>query len=225
MFTRHVTKSIRGMKHASSPRAAPAAGMHGSEMTMFTPTTGMTTLPVNRCAVVNGGLVPMQTRGFSTINPRIQRAFPQYAVHGEDHMLNLKMIPPGYRLVKGESIVMDNSRKGKLLLEFTPRSSSGDYTWGEQVRFALSAEEAGLFCSQLPQFEVEFSRAAANPLSEVSNVIVGVVTNDMPDKVLKISPGEGATVRFLLDFVRDGVGGQNPVGGIAGVSLLLAQYY
>ena len=132
-------------------------------------------------------------------------------------MLNLKMIPPGYRLVKGESIVMDNSRKGKLLFEFTPRSAAGGYSWGDQVRFALSAEEAGLFCSQLPQFDVEFSRAAAHSSDEES-MSIGVVTNDMPEKVLKISPGEGATVRFLLDFVRDGVGGQNPVGGPSAVS-------
>ena len=32
--------------------------------------------------------------------------------------------------------------------------------------------------------------------------------SDAPDKVLTAAPGEGATVSFTLDFVRDGVGAQ-----------------
>lgn len=132
-------------------------------------------------------------------------------------MLNIKLIPPGYRIVKGESIVMDSARKGKLLMEFTPRSAAGAYDWADQVRFALSAEEVGLFCSQLPQFPVEYSRGSAQS-SEEEPMTFGAVSNDMPDKVLKISPGEGATVVFVLDFVRDGVGNQSRGGASPGVS-------
>ena len=133
-------------------------------------------------------------------------------------MLNLKMIPPSYRLVKGESIVPDTSKKGKLLFEFTPRSGSGSYSWPDQVRFALSAEEAGLVCSQLPSFPVEFSRNQAHSQDDDPASLLSVMTSDMPDKVLTISPGEGSTVVFVFDYVRDGVGNQSPGGGRPGVS-------
>ena len=160
----------------------------------------------------------IQTRPLSSLAPHIARAYPQYAIHGEAHMLNIKMIVPGYRLIKGESIAVDNSKKGRMLLEFTPRGSSGNYLWSDTVRFALSCEEVGLLISQLPQYEVELSRAATNSQDIEDTSKFGAITNDMPDKVLRITPGEGASVKFMLDFVRDGVGGQSPGVGQDGVS-------
>lgn len=165
----------------------------------------------------------LQTRTMSAASvPRIQRAYPQYSVHGESHLLSIKMIIPGYRLIKGDSLVVDNSRKGRMLLEFTPRGADGAYMWNDQTRFALSTEEVGLFCHQLPQYPVELSRSGSStgaPGSgddDESNF--GPITNDMPDKVLRITPAEGASVSFLLDYVRDGVGGQSPGIGQDGVS-------
>jgi hypothetical protein len=35
---------------------------------------------------------------------------------------------------------------------------------------------------------------------------------DSPDKVLRITPGQGGMVSFKVDFERDGVGGQQPGG-------------
>ena len=76
---------------------------------------------------------------------------------------------------------------------------------------ALTVEEVGLLVNQLPMHEVEISRSGNNqggrgggeyslaPEPEIS---------DAPDKVLTVTPGDGATVTFALDFVRDGVGGQ-----------------
>ena len=77
---------------------------------------------------------------------------------------------------------------------------------------ALTVEEGGLLVNQLPMHEVEISRSGNSnqggrgggeyslaPEPEIS---------DAPDKVLTVTPGDGATVTFTLDFVRDGVGGQ-----------------
>lgn len=36
----------------------------------------------------------------------------------------------------------------------------------------------------------------------------------MPEKVLKITPGEGGQFAFKIDFVKDGVGGQNSGSGV-----------
>jgi hypothetical protein len=134
-------------------------------------------------------------------------------------MLSVKMIVPGYRLIKGEALVVDNARKGRMLLEFTPRASDGNYMWNDQTRFALSAEEVGLVCNQLPQFPVELCRSpnASAPGEEATDPFAAI-TNDMPDKVLKITPAEGASVSILIDFVRDGIGGQSPGLGQDGVS-------
>jgi hypothetical protein len=126
-------------------------------------------------------------------------------------MLTVKMIVPGYRLVKGDSLVVDTARKGRLLFEFTPRGSEGGYIWNDQSRFALSAEEVGLFCNQLPQFEIELSRSSNVAASaDEENMRFGPITNDMPEKVLRVTPGEGGTVNFQLDYVKDGIGGQSP---------------
>jgi hypothetical protein len=165
----------------------------------------------------------VQARSLSSaaggMDPRIHRAYPQYSVHGESHMMSLKMIVPGYRLIKGESLVVDNKRKGRMLLEFTPRGSDGQYTWNDQTRFALSAEEVGLFCNQLPQFPVELSRSpnSSAPGEEATDPFAAM-SNDMPDKVMKIAPAQGASVSFLIDFVKDGIGGQSPDLGQDGVS-------
>lgn len=158
------------------------------------------------------------TRSFSSYHgggaQSIQRAYPQYNVHGESHMLSFKLIPPSFRMVNATSMATDNKNKGRILLEFTPRGHEGQYQWSDQVRFGLSAEEVGLFLSQLPQYGIELCRNVASGADYSGG---GAVSNDMPDKVLHITPGEGAAVRFQLDYVRDGVGGQSPGVGQDGV--------
>jgi hypothetical protein len=157
-------------------------------------------------------------RRFIALNPRIVRSHPQYSIFGETHMVSFKMITPTYRMVRGGAIVVDSNKKGKILVEFTPRSPLGSFAWNEQVRFALSPEEVGLICSQLPQYPVEFSRESPVPPEEEDSTFSGAVTNDMPAKVLSITPGPGAAVTFLLDYVLDGVGNQSPKLGDTWVS-------
>lgn len=50
---------------------------------------------------------------------------------------------------------------------------------------------------QLPENEVEFVRATPSTTGEA-----------LPEKVLKITPGEAGQFSFAVDFEKDGVGGQ-----------------
>lgn len=217
MLSRHlsVARSLRG---AASARAVVASAgprvMVGSSLT-----------PVQQQQQGVGGIVcashptNQSQRRFVSLNPRIVRAYPQYSIFGETHMVSFKLIPPVYRLVKGGAMVVDNSKRGKILVEFTARASTGGFAWNEQVRFALSPEEVGLISSQLPQYPVEFSRIAAVSSEEEDSSFGGTVTNDQPAKVLSMAPGPGAAATISLDFVLDGVGNQTPQMGTTWVSL------
>jgi hypothetical protein len=83
-----------------------------------------------------------------------------------------------------------------------------------QLRFGLSAEEVGLMLDQLPANIVEFSRrpptttgyAGATQQSEFGAIAAtNTNTADMPDKVFRITPGEGGSVSFLIDHELNGV--------------------
>ena len=142
------------------------------------------------------------------------RAFPSYSIFGTDALLTMKPLLPTFKPAGGDGVALD--RRGRMMLSFTPSAAgsdgvSGNWLWQEQLTMALTVEEVGLLVNQLPMHEVEISRSGNNqggrgggeyslaPEPEIS---------DAPDKVLTVTPGDGATVTFTLDFVRDGVGGQ-----------------
>lgn len=57
------------------------------------------------------------------------KAYPSYNVFGEECMLSMKLLPPFFRyLHKSQTLVMDNQRKGRLLLEWIPKNPDGRYT-------------------------------------------------------------------------------------------------
>jgi hypothetical protein len=55
------------------------------------------------------------------------RSQPQYAIFGEKTMLSIKMIPPTFRCLKNGSIVLDQNKKGRILLEWSPRGDGGKF--------------------------------------------------------------------------------------------------
>jgi hypothetical protein len=59
--------------------------------------------------------------------------------------------------------------------------------------------------NQLPDNEVEFVR-------RIPAETPGTTAADMPEKVLRITPGEGGQFAFKIDYIKDNVGGQS-VGG------------
>jgi hypothetical protein len=53
------------------------------------------------------------------------RSQPQYAIFGEKTMLSIKMIPPVFRCLKNGSLVLEQNKKGRILLEWSPRGDAG----------------------------------------------------------------------------------------------------
>lgn len=91
---------------------------------------------------------------------------PSYQVYGEETALTIRAIPPEFRVLpKSGTIVLDSSKRGRLLFEFTPRNNSNNnygtnsstgsggggskYQWDKPIRFALTAEEAASLLATL----------------------------------------------------------------------------
>lgn len=100
------------------------------------------------------------------------------------------------------SLTMTASRPS-LLLE-------GGLNREQNMRFGLSAEEAGLILELLPENPVHLIRRP--PAQNNSGDAVSYDTGEVPDKVMRITPGEGGTCSFLIDYEKDGVGGQSLTG-------------
>lgn len=101
-----------------------------------------------------------------------------------------------------------------MLVEFAPMNAGSQpgFQWDEKVGFALSVEEIGLLISQLPHYGVTFNRKVGGDQSTGFNGgsydLVTTSTNDSIDKVLTVQPGDGATITFRIDYMKDGMGGQ-----------------
>lgn len=74
-----------------------------------------------------------------------------------------------------------------------------------QIRFGLSAEEVGFLLHQLPDEPVELVRVVQSSFTTTDSS-----TSNEPtlEKVLKITPAEAGQCSFLIDFEKEGIGGQ-----------------
>lgn len=110
-------------------------------------------------------------------------------------------------------------RRGKLALEMIPRNNTGaGFAWSDKTAIHLSVEEVGLLLSQLPGNEVELAHPVQVPKAADETA---ETAGERMEKVLTIVPGEGTTLTFKLDFVKDGVGGQAAPGseGLSSIPL------
>jgi hypothetical protein len=131
--------------------------------------------------------------------------------------MGVRAVLPSFKRSGGDGVSVD--RRGKLLLDFIPRNNSGaGFAWSEKIYFSLTVEELGLLVSQLPLNAVELSHPLFGPESSSSNGGEGddggvrQLAGDVMEKVLTVVPGEGGTVAFTIDYVKDGVPGQTPPG-------------
>lgn len=159
---------------------------------------------VFQCNEQNKSFMFSPSRLMSSFPPGIRTAYPQYTVLGPENMLTVKLIMPGYRMARGNALIVDYKRKGRMLFEFTPRDSLGKFSYDDKAAMGLSVEEVGLLCNQLPQYEVEIVRNPSQYQDAEGGVGIagGVVTStasDVPLKSMKFSPGEGSSVRFILE--------------------------
>ncbi len=136
--------------------------------------------------------------------------------------MGVRAVLPQFKRSGGDGVSVE--RRGKLLLDFIPRNTTGSgFAWSEKIFFSLTVEEVGLMLSQLPMNAVELSHPVFGPESGGSEGDepggrggntsgVRQLAGDMTEKVLTIVPGEGGTVAFTIDFAKDGVPGQIPPG-------------
>lgn len=160
-------------------------------------------------AIDNNATAPTPTsRSFSSMGmPR--RGYPQYTVFGPDSALSVRAILPQFKRAGSDGVSVD--RRGKLVLEFVPRANTGaGFAWQDKTMFSMSVEEVGLILSQLPENPVELSHATYKENDDGS--VVKQLAGDAVQKVLTVEAGEGATLKFKVDFMMGGVGGQTPPG-------------
>jgi Whirly transcription factor len=150
------------------------------------------------------------------------RSYPQYSVFGENCVLALKLLPPTFQVLKSRTLVVE--KKGRLLLEWSPRAADGSVIRERQVRFGLSPEEVGLVLDQLPEHQVELTRQPprnSNDFSAVSQPLGAT-------KVLTLTPQGGGVVVFKMQLDDDDSSfAQNVTGGNARameVSVQLGEY-
>jgi hypothetical protein len=142
-------------------------------------------------------------------------ANPSYQIYGENTAFTMKCIMPGFRIVGNRTVIMETSKKGRLLLEFTPRQAhdTSKFAWDRSLKFALSAEEIGTLVARLSTLQpVEFARQTA----QNSNAQYGFHgTNDDKgmgslQKVFRAIPNSDGSIQFSVDYELDGRGGQDP---------------
>lgn len=82
-------------------------------------------LPQNECF---RGMPIQQVRAassFATSSSPDLKAFPQYTVFGETCMLTVKVMMPGFRVLKSNTLVVDGNKRGRIVFEWTPRDAEG----------------------------------------------------------------------------------------------------
>ena len=63
-------------------------------------------------------------RGFSAL----RSSGPNYTIFGENCMLNLRVLLPEFRMSKSNYLIQDNNRRGRLLIEWSPRIEGGTFS-------------------------------------------------------------------------------------------------
>jgi hypothetical protein len=94
------------------------------------------------------------------------------------------------------------------------------------MRFALSAEEAGLLLARIPSLQpTEFVRKAATRNGDGSQFSEVAMSVDAAEKVFRAIPKTDGSVEFRVDFESNGVGGQqSPLRSNEPVRLCLCNF-
>jgi hypothetical protein len=156
-------------------------------------------------------------------------ANPSYQIYGENTAFTMKCIMPGFRIVGNRTVIMETSKKGRLLLEFTPRQAhdNAKFAWDRSLKFALSAEEIGTLVARLSTLQpVEFARQTA----QNSNAQYGFHGNNNDkgmgslQKVFRAIPNSDGSIQFSVDYELDGRGGQDPPNPKESVRMRLMEW-
>jgi len=131
-----------------------------------------------------------------------------YTVYGETFAFTLKAIPPEFRTLPSGTTILDASKRGRLLLEWTPMASGHDdngygsgkrrYQWDASTRFALTAEEAGSLLGKLDRGDssVEFSRRVSGEQMGQQNLDKVFIA-----KPIRVEETKNDGISLLVDYV------------------------
>jgi hypothetical protein len=156
-------------------------------------------------------------------------ANPSYQIYGENSAFTMKCIMPGFKIVGNRTVIMETTKKGRLLLEFTPRQAhdTARFAWDQSVKFALSAEEIGTLVARLSTSQpVEFARQTA----QNNNAQYGFHgSNDDKgmgslQKVFRAIPKSDGSIQFSVDYELDGRGSQDPPNPKEAVRMRLIEW-
>jgi hypothetical protein len=113
--------------------------LSASSKSLFQRCLSTTMQSANRCSPFTSVNIKTPYRGLSTYGGGSGplRSQPQYAVFGEKVMLAIKMIPPTLKTLRSGALVLDQNKKGRILLEWAPRAGSGTFLlWSENCTAA-----------------------------------------------------------------------------------------
>lgn len=181
--------------------------------------SGLARLATTASRGVGGILTPHQVplaRHMSSRGPQL-KSYPSHSVFGENCILSLQMMPPGFKVLKNRVLAVDSQKTGRLILEFVPRTGDGKFNRDGAIRFGLSAEEAAVI--------IEKSKTTPIQLYRIPPSYGMTDTSEVPEKVLHILPGNSngnGSVLYKVDYELNGVGGQVPVNLNASNSQLMA---
>ncbi|KAG7339460.1 Whirly transcription factor domain containing protein [Nitzschia inconspicua] len=203
---------------------------------------------------------------YNTFHPN-QLMGPSYQIYGEDSALTVRAIPPEFRQLPSGKIVLNTANsRGRLLLQFNPRSQDGRYQWDQSIRFALSAEEAAsVFLARLDPQRLYMSQHSHNnnnnndddtvTIAQPPNTVAvaeivrranannfpdpttppprfdEINSNDsIPEKIFRARLQDDGSVHLVVDFERDGIGGQEPPSnnetrGPIAIDLMVGEYH
>ncbi|KAL3906105.1 MAG: hypothetical protein SGILL_009409 [Bacillariaceae sp.] len=174
--------------------------------------------------------------------------------------MTVRVIPPEFRQLASGTIVSANNSRGKLLLQWTPRDPDGRYQWDSSTRFALAPEEAAsvflarldpqkLLLMQQQQQQQQQNGSGSDESSDdgiPSTVAVaeivrrhnpnnphaegGFFDDQMPEKVFRARLQGDGSVQLVIDYERDGIGGQespspNETTGPLQIDLMMGEYH
>ena len=96
------------------------------------------------------------TRSFASYSPPFGqqydnagplRAQPNYSVFAEKCVMSMRLIPPQFRILRNNTMILDNSKRGRVLLEFAPRSPEGTTLKQTSILYSIP-----LLCHELTSF-------------------------------------------------------------------------
>jgi hypothetical protein len=154
------------------------------------------------------------TKNFSSSAFRNKRAFPAYTVFGETAVLTMQPIMPKFEFTGQDDSIIRLSQQGRMMFQFSPSSRTG-IQWNKKIILALNVEELGLLVSQLPFHAVTFTRDIVGNNGDGMNEgrYNTISDDDSVVKTLSVTPLDGASIRFEIDYKKNGVGGQVPPNG------------